>query len=53
VNPLPFHAMSRYPYPASEHYPRDSVHDRYQHDYNTRPAVKLIQALEPKKLRQK
>ena len=27
VEPLPFHAMSRYPYPAGEHYPADAVHE--------------------------
>jgi len=38
VLPLPFHAMSRYPYPVTEHYPRDAAHDDYQRSYNTRPA---------------
>jgi hypothetical protein len=38
VQPLPFHGMSRYPYPANERYPRDPVHDSYQRTYNTRPA---------------
>ena len=38
VQPLPFHGMSRYPYPADEHYPHDAVHDNYQRAYNTRPA---------------
>jgi len=38
VLPLPFHAMSRYPYPVTEHYPRDAAHDYYQRSYNTRPA---------------
>jgi hypothetical protein len=42
VQPLPFHAMSRYPYPAHEHYPRDAAHDRYQRDYNTRTAARQI-----------
>ena len=41
VLPLPFHAMSRYPYPATEHYPRDAAHDDYQRSYNTRPAREL------------
>jgi len=45
VQPLPFHGMSRYPYPASEHFPRDAVHDSYQRTYNTRPAVELLQPL--------
>jgi hypothetical protein len=45
VNPLPFHGMSRYPYPANEHYPRDPVHDNYQRAYNTRPARTVIPPL--------
>ncbi len=45
VQPLPFHAMSRYPYPASEHFPRDAVHDSYQRTYNTRPAQVLLEPL--------
>jgi hypothetical protein len=47
VQPLPFHGMSRYPYPASEHFPRDAVHDSYQRTYNTRPALVLLQPLQP------
>ena len=46
VMPLPFHAMSRYPYPANEHYPRDLPHDNYQRAYNWRPAGMLIRALQ-------
>lgn len=46
VQPLPFHGMSRYPYPASEHFPRDTAHDSYQSTYNTRPARVLFQRLE-------
>ncbi len=45
VAPLPFHAMSAYPYPAGEKYPRDAAHDRYQIEYNTRPALRLIRPL--------
>jgi hypothetical protein len=45
VEPLPFHGMSRYPYPASEHFPDDEAHRRYQHDYNTRPALRLVRPL--------
>jgi tetratricopeptide (TPR) repeat protein len=45
VQPLPFHGMSRYPYPASEHFPRDAAHDFYQRTYNTRPASVLVQPL--------
>jgi hypothetical protein len=47
VEPLPFHGMSRYPYPAGERYPRDAAHDRYQSTYNTRPARVLIAPLGP------
>ena len=41
VLPLPFHAMSRYPYPVTEQFPRDAAHDNYQRTYNTRPAREL------------
>ena len=34
--PLPFHGMSRYPYPATEHYPLDTKHREYLEKYNTR-----------------
>lgn len=36
VEPLPFHGMSAYPYPDTEHYPDDEAHQRYQRKYNTR-----------------
>ena len=36
LEPLPFHGMSRYPYPPSEHYPATPAHDRYRSTYNTR-----------------
>ena len=36
VEPLPFHGMSSYPYPDTEHYPNDEAHRRYQREYNTR-----------------
>src|ERR1035437_7102715 len=45
VEPLPFHAMSRYPYPAGEHFPDDAEHRRYRREYNTRPALRLIRPL--------
>ncbi len=45
VLPLPFHAMTSYPYPADQSYPRDPVHDAYQKEYNTRPALRLIRSL--------
>ena len=45
VEPLPFHGMSRYPYPAGEHYPQDQIHKDYLREYNTRPALRLNQPL--------
>jgi tetratricopeptide (TPR) repeat protein len=45
VLPLPFHSMSRYPYPAGEHFPDDAEHLQYQRDFNTRPALRLIRRL--------
>jgi tetratricopeptide (TPR) repeat protein len=38
VEPLPFHGMSGYPYPANEHYPDDSAHRDYLRTYHTRPS---------------
>jgi hypothetical protein len=34
--PMPFHGMTRYPYPSSEHYPLDAKHREYLEKYNTR-----------------
>jgi hypothetical protein len=45
VLPLPFHAMSRYPYPKNETYPRDAVHREYLREYLTRPALRLLRPL--------
>jgi Tfp pilus assembly protein PilF len=36
VDPLPFHNMSSYPYPAAETYPQSEEHMRYRLEYNTR-----------------
>ena len=36
VEPLPFHGMSAYPYPDTEHYPDDEAHQQYRREYNTR-----------------
>ncbi|HXO19210.1 MAG TPA: ASPIC/UnbV domain-containing protein, partial [Thermoanaerobaculia bacterium] len=47
VEPLPFHGMSRYPYPTGEHFPADPEHARYRAEYNTRPALRLIRSLRP------
>ncbi len=45
VEPLPFHAMSVYPYPKAEHFPNDAAHEKYRREYNTRPALRLIRPL--------
>ena len=45
VEPLPFHAMSAYPYPASQHFPDDADHRAYRDRYNTRPALRLVRPL--------
>lgn len=47
VLPLPFHGMSAYPYPSSEHYPDDAEHRAYVREYLTRPALRLIRPLAP------
>ena len=41
VEPLPFHAMSAYPYGPDELYPDTAEHRAYQLDYNTRPARRI------------
>ena len=49
VSPLPFHAMSAYPYQSSEHFPSDPAHLAYEHEYLTRPALRLIRPLAPER----
>jgi tetratricopeptide (TPR) repeat protein len=36
VEPLPFHAATRYPYGPEQRYPDDAAHRRYVAEYNTR-----------------
>ncbi|MGC4084370.1 MAG: hypothetical protein QM736_20220 [Vicinamibacterales bacterium] len=45
VEPLPFHGMSRYPYPPNEHYPETPEHTRYREQFNTRTVAKGIPRL--------
>ena len=45
VEPLPFHAMTAYPYSDTEHFPDDALHRSYQQSYNTRPALRLLRPL--------
>lgn len=47
VEPLPFHAMSGYPYGAQQRFP----HSEYAREYNTRPALRLIRTLAPRERR--
>jgi hypothetical protein len=42
VGPLPFHAMSRYPYSWPEKYPLTSERRRYLKEYNTRVVVSPV-----------
>jgi hypothetical protein len=49
VAPLPFHAMSAYPYNKNEHFPNDPTHAEYVRDYLTRPALRLIRPLAPER----
>jgi hypothetical protein len=41
VEPLPFHGMSRYPYPDSERFPVSQAHKIY----TTRPALQLLRPM--------
>ncbi|MGD0201703.1 MAG: FG-GAP-like repeat-containing protein [Bryobacteraceae bacterium] len=45
VEPLPFHGMSRYPYPATEHGPDDAAHREYMKKWNTRKPVRFLAPL--------
>lgn len=42
VAPLPFRAMSGYPYGADEHYPRTRRHRQYQEQWNTRVVSRSV-----------
>jgi hypothetical protein len=37
--------MSGYPYPAPEHFPESRELKKYREEYNTRPALRLLRAL--------
>jgi len=47
VGPLPFHGMSSYPYPKSQHFPNDPAHQEYQRLFNTREPIFNISSLRP------
>jgi hypothetical protein len=46
VEPLPFHAMTTYPYALHEHYPATAEHARYRAEYNTRRIGRSLPPLE-------
>jgi hypothetical protein len=45
VEPLPFHGMTAYPYSSMERFPDSAAHRRWKETYNTRPALRLLRAL--------
>ncbi|MCK6446138.1 MAG: FG-GAP-like repeat-containing protein [Planctomycetes bacterium] len=47
VEPLPFHAMSGYPYGPDEHFPTTPAHAAWRTEWNTRPARKWLAPLSP------
>jgi tetratricopeptide (TPR) repeat protein len=47
VGPLPFGAMSKYPYEAPEHFPDDASHQQYLREFETRPGRLLIPPMAP------
>jgi hypothetical protein len=49
VEPLPFHAMSGYPYRADEHFPDTTAHRDWRRDWLTRPAADWIAPVSPRR----
>jgi hypothetical protein len=46
VMPLPFRAMSGYPYGPGEHYPRTKAHREYLERYNTRVVERAVPSID-------
>jgi len=46
VEPLPFHAMTAYPYRAREHYPDTAEYEQYRARYNTRVVVRALPSID-------
>ncbi|MFT5478882.1 MAG: hypothetical protein ACI8Y8_004251, partial [Planctomycetota bacterium] len=49
VEPLPFHAMSGYPYGPDEAFPDDEAHRAWREEWQTRPGSALIVPLSPRR----
>ena len=47
VEPLPFHAMSGYPYPETERFPDTPEHRAWREEWNTRPAHRWVVPMAP------
>ncbi|HTI38553.1 MAG TPA: CRTAC1 family protein, partial [Vicinamibacterales bacterium] len=52
LGPLPFHAMTRYPYGSDEHYPTDAAHRAYLQQYNTRVITRVVRSIDAAALSQ-
>ncbi|MCA8979253.1 MAG: VCBS repeat-containing protein [Planctomycetes bacterium] len=50
VEPLPFHAMSGFPYGPDEHFPDDELHRKWRAEWNTRPAHQWIAPVSVRRL---
>ena len=46
VSPLPFHGMSKYPYPDTERYPMSAARRAYIDRYNTRPVRAEVSSID-------
>ena len=46
VEPLPFHAMSAYPYGGTEQYPDTPEHQTYRNEYNTRTVIASVPSVD-------
>jgi tetratricopeptide (TPR) repeat protein len=46
VAPLPFRAMTQYPYGPGEHYPRSTAHREYDERYNTRVVTRTVPTID-------
>lgn len=46
VEPLPFHAMTAYPYRAPEHYPDTPEYRHDQATYNTRVVTRSVPSID-------